>query len=60
MSKAKIQQVIESMDPPEAARELAVAAKKLFSHLGEEALRDFLAELIGGEAKDKVIGLVHL
>ncbi len=60
MSKAKIQHVIESMDPLEAAQELAVAAKKLFSLLGEEALRDFLASLIGDGGQDKLSGLVHL
>jgi hypothetical protein len=60
MSKAKIQQVIESMDPLEAAEELAAAAKELFSLLGEEALRDFLANLIGDGGQDKITGLVHL
>ncbi len=60
MSTAKIQQVIDSMDPLEAAQELAVAAKKLFSLLGEEALRDFLTNLIGDGGQDKITGLVHL
>lgn len=60
MSKAEIQHVIESMDPLEAAQELAVAAKKLFSLLGEEALRDFLTNLIGDGGQDKLTGLVHL
>lgn len=60
MSKAEIQHVIESMDPLEAAQELAVTAKKLFSLLGEEALRDFLTNLIGDGGQDKLTGLVHL
>lgn len=60
MSKAKIQDMIESMDPLEAAQEIAVAAKKLFSLLGEEALRDFLTNLIGDGGQDKLTGLVHL
>ena len=42
MSKGRIQELVESMDPLEAAKEMADAAKKLFSLLGEEALRDFL------------------
>ena len=60
MSGRGIQDVVESMDPREAAEELAGAAKKLFSLLGEEALRDFLTKLIGGEGQDKLAGLVHL
>ena len=60
MSKGKIQELVESMDPIEAAKEMANAAKKLFSLLGEEALRDFLAELIGNGGQDKITGLVHL
>ena len=60
MSKSKIQQLVDSMDPLEAAQEMADAAKKLFSHLGEEALRDFLTNLIGDGGQDKITGLVHL
>jgi hypothetical protein len=60
MDKGKIQQLIESMDPLEAAVEMADAAKKLFSLLGEEALRNFLTNLIGDGGQDKLTGLVHL
>jgi len=60
MIKNKIQQLVDSMDPLEAAQEMADAAKKLFSLLGEEALRDFLTGLIGNEGQDRVAGLVHL
>ena len=60
MSKGKIQELVESMDPLEAAAEMADAAKQLFLLLGEEALRDFLARLVGDENQDKVAGLVHL
>ena len=60
MSKGRIQELVESMDPIDAAKEMADAAKKLFSLLGEEALRDFLADLIGNEGQDKITGLVHL
>ena len=44
MLKNTIQQAVDSMDPNEAAQQLAEAAQKLFSVLGEEALRDFLAK----------------
>ena len=60
MSKGRIQELVESMDPLEAAMEMAEAAKQLFSLLGEEALRDFLARLAGDENRDKIAGLVHL
>jgi len=60
MNKGRIQELVESMDPHEAASEMAAAAKKLFSLLGEDALRDFLTRLIGNERQDKITGLVHL
>jgi len=60
MNEGNIQQLVESMDPLEAARQMAVAAKKLFSLLGEDALRDFLTDLIGNGGQDKITGLVHL
>jgi hypothetical protein len=60
MSKGKILELVESMDPLEASEEMAHAAKKLFSVLGEEALRDFLTNLIGDGGQDKITGLVHL
>lgn len=59
MLKNAIQQAVDSMDPNEAAQQLAEAAQKLFSVLGEDALRDFLAKLIEGEGRDKTLGLVH-
>ena len=60
MAESRIQQIVESMDPHEAAMEMADAAKKLFSLLGQEALRDFLARLVGEKDNDKLAGLVHL
>ncbi len=59
MLKNAIQQAVDSMDPNEAAQQLAEAVQKLFSVLGEDALRDFLAKLIEGEGRDKTLGLVH-
>ncbi len=60
MGKGRIQQVIDSMDPVVAGKEMAVAAKKLFSILGEEALRDFLKNLLEDGGQDKIAGLVQL
>ena len=53
MGKGRIQVLVESMDPIDAA-------KKLFSLLGEEALKNFLTDLIGNGAQDKITGLVNL
>lgn len=60
MGMGKIQDLVESMDPAEAAKEMADAATRLFSILGEDALRDFLTTLIGSGGQDKITGLVHL
>jgi hypothetical protein len=60
MGKGRIQELVETMDPQEAATEMSHAAKKLFSLLGEEALRYFLTTLIGDGGQDKLAGLVHL
>ena len=51
-----IQQLVDSMDPNEAAQQSAETARKLFSVLGEEALRDFLAKLSEGEGREKTLG----
>jgi len=60
LSKGRIQELVESMDPIDAAKEMADAAKKLFYLLGEEALRGFLTDLIGNGSQDRITGLVHL
>lgn len=60
MSENRIQQLVDTMDPLEAAQKMADAAKKLFSLLGEDALHDFLKRLIGEGGQDKITGLVHL
>lgn len=60
MSKGRIEELVDSMDPIDAAKEMAETAKKLFALLGEEALRDFLTDLIGDGGQDKITGLVHL
>ncbi len=59
MKKGRIQHVVESMDPAAAANEMAEVAKRLFSILGEDALRGFLTNLMGSEGEDKTSGLVH-
>lgn len=60
MSMNRIQQVIAGMDPEEALAALSLAVKKLFSLLGEEARLNFVVNLVGDEADDKVASMVHL
>ena len=48
------------MDPEEAAAEIALAMKKLFVLLGEEARIKFVMNLVGDSGEDKVGSMVHL
>jgi len=56
----QIQQVIDGMDPEEALAAIAVAVKKLFSLLNDEARINFVVNLVGDSADDKVASMVHL
>lgn len=56
----QIRQLIDSMDPQEAAAEISQAMKKLFPLLTEEVRLEFIMNLTGSSDKDKIGGLVHL
>ena len=60
MSANKIQEIVNGMDPEEAAAEIALAMKKLFVLLGEEARIKFVMNLVGDSGEDKVGSMVHL
>jgi hypothetical protein len=60
MSASKIAEVVDSMEPEEAAAELAVVVKKLFPLLGEEARLNFVMNLVGESGEDKLASMVHL
>ena len=57
---SKLQQLVNEMDPEEAAAEIAVLMKKLFSLLGEKTRLEFVMNIIGDADNEKVGGLVHL
>jgi hypothetical protein len=57
---SKIKQLVDSMDPYEAASEIAVIMKNLFPLLSEEARLKFVAGLAGDSRGDKVTSMVHL
>jgi hypothetical protein len=56
----KIQEIVNGMDPEEAAAEMAHAMKKLFPLLGDEARIKFVINLVGDSGEDKVGSMVHL
>ncbi len=60
MAKKTIQQVIEEMPPERALKEIANAARSLFSLLDEKARLDFVINLVGDTGEGKVSSLVHL
>ncbi len=57
---SKMQQLVNTMDPEEAAAEIAVQMKRLFPLLGEKARLEFVMNVIGDADNEKVGGLVHL
>jgi flagellar motility protein MotE (MotC chaperone) len=60
MSVDKIQELVNSMNPDEAASAIALVMKNLFSLLDEEARLKFVMNLVGESGEDKVASLVHL
>jgi len=60
MSVDKIQQLVNSMNPDEAASAIALVMKNLFPLLDEEARLKFVMNLVGESGEDKVASLVHL
>ena len=60
MTVDKIQELVKSMEPEEAASAIALALKDLFPLLDEDARLRFVVELIGDSGDDEVASLVHL
>jgi hypothetical protein len=56
----QLRQLIDNMDPQEAAAEISQAMKNLFPLLTEEVRLEFIMNLTGNSDKDKIGGLVHL
>jgi hypothetical protein len=56
----EIKAILGRMEPREAARSLASAAKDLFPMLEEDEQRVFLESMLGEPGGDKVVGMVHL
>ena len=60
MSVDKIQELVNNMEPQEAASALSFVIKSLFPLLDEDARIRFVMRLIGDSGDDKVTSLVHL
>jgi len=60
MSVNKIQELVNKMEPQEAASALALVIKDLFPLLNEDIRIKFVMDLIGDSGDDKVSSLVHL
>ena len=57
---AKIKQLVDNMNPDEAAAEITAIMKNLFPLLSEEARLQFIAGLAGEPGGDKLTSMVHL
>ncbi len=57
---ADMQELVESMAPTKALREVARVLKKILPLVTEEDRLDFMVNLIGGAGDDKVASMVHL
>ena len=60
MSVDKIQSLVNSMEPQEAASALTLVIKDLFPLLDEDGRIKFVMNLIGDSGDDQVTSLVHL
>ncbi|MEJ2656656.1 MAG: hypothetical protein P8012_05605 [Desulfobacterales bacterium] len=60
MNVDKIQDLINNMEPQEAASALAFVLKDLFPLLDEDDRIKFVIDLIGDSGNDKISSMVHL
>lgn len=56
----ELEKLLGGMEPEEAARAIAKAARGVFPLLGEEQRREVITQMLGDPGADKVVGLVHL
>ena len=56
----ELEKILGGMEPEEAAKAIAKAAREIFPLLDEEKRRDVITQMLGEPGEDKVVGLVHL
>jgi len=60
MSTDKIQEIVEKMEPEEAASAITQVLEKLFPLLEEDTRLRFVINLVGDPSDEKLTSLVHL
>ena len=60
MSEQEIIQKLEKMSPKEAVSSLGTVVKGVLRFLDDEARLDFIKDVVGEAAEDKVSSMVHL
>lgn len=60
MSEREIVQIFEKMSPKEAVSSLKTVVQRVFRFLDDDARLDFLKDVVGEAAEDKVSSMVHL
>jgi hypothetical protein len=60
MSEREIIQILEKMSPREAVSSLGSIVKTVFRILDDDARLEFLKDVVGETAEDKVSSMVHL
>jgi hypothetical protein len=60
MSSERIQEMIDRLEPEEAASALSRALRDLFPLLTEETRSNVISNLVGASSDEKVTSLVHL
>lgn len=56
----EIGKLLGGMEPHDAAKAIAKAAREVFPLLDEEERREVITQMLGDPEEDKVSGLVHL
>lgn len=56
----EIENILGSLEPIEAGKAIAKAAKAIFPLLDEDERRNVITQMLGEPGEDRVVGLVHL
>lgn len=56
----QIEQLLNSLEPEDAADQTAKVLKELLPLLGEDGRNRFIMNLLGESGKDKISSMVHL
>jgi hypothetical protein len=57
---ARVQDLIDGMEPERALAEIGAALKKVFPLVADEDRMNFVVNLVGSTGDDKISSMVHL